>query len=124
MRDKAVYFAEYVTKALRVFPCSFINANEEIILEPTNNVYFRLEEVTSELDFKCKMFAWVSRPIAKGLGKHWSKRVLKSFNDFMGTEFTKDDMYAIYDRLGNDINRKLTIAFIESNFDMKLLERG
>lgn len=112
-----------VAQALQVFPKSFINRSKEIILEPKNNVYFRLVDVRSELDFKCKMFAWVSRPIAKSLNKYWAPRVLKSFNELLGTNFTKDEMYEIYDRLGNDINRKLTIKFIESGYDMTLLMR-
>jgi hypothetical protein len=111
-----------IAYALHTFPKSFINHNNEIILEPRNNVYFRLDGVNSELDFKCKMFAWVSRPIAKELNKYWYPRVLRSFNELLGTNFTKDDMYEIYDRLGNDINRKLTIKFIESNYDLTLLK--
>lgn len=114
----------YVRHALNVFPKSFINRNNEIILQAKNNVYFRLDDVESELDFKCKMFAWVSRPIAKSLNKYWWPRVLLSFNEYMGTNFTKDDMYKIYDRLGNDINRYLTILFIESNYDLSLLDRN
>lgn len=114
---------DYVKKALRLFDKSFINANNEIILEPRNNVYFRLDGVDSELEFKCKMFAWVSRPIAKSLNKYWAPRILKSFNNFFGTNFSKDDMYKIYDRLGNDVNRSLTIKFIESGYDMDLLIR-
>lgn len=115
---------DYVQKALRAFDKSFINANNEIILEPRNNVYFRLDGVNDELDFKCKMFAWVSRPIAKGLNKYWAPRVLQSFNKFMGTNFSREDMYEIYDRLGNDVNRKLTLNFIASKYDMELLNRG
>lgn len=111
-----------ISKALKVFPKSFIHRNNEIILEPRNNVYFRLDGVNTELDFKCKMFAWVTRPIAKGLNKYWAPRVLASFNELMDTNFTKDEMYLIYDRLGNDINRALTVKFIESNYDMGLLE--
>lgn len=113
-----------IVHALQVFPKSFLNDSNEIILEPKNNVYFRLEEVNTVLDFKCKMLAWVSRPIAKGLNKYWTPRVLKSFNELMGTNFTKDEMYKVYDRLGNDVNRQLTIRFIESNYDLALLERN
>ena len=113
-----------VERALKVFPKSFVYKNNEIILEPKNNVYFRLEDVKTELDFKCKMLAWVSRPIGKSLNKYWSPKVLKNFNEFMGTQFTKNEMLQIYDRLGNDVNRKLTIRFIESNYDLSLLERN
>jgi hypothetical protein len=112
-----------IEEALEIFPKSFINHNNEIILEPKNNVYFRLDDINNELEFKCKMFAWVSRPIAKGLSKYWSSRILKCFNKLMKTSFTKEDMYLIYDRLGNDVNRQLTIKFIESNYNLSLLER-
>jgi hypothetical protein len=110
-----------VSYALHVFPKSFINNSNEIILEPRNNVYFRLDGVHTELDFKCKMFAWVSRPIAKSLNKYWAPRVLSSVNQLLRTNFSKDDMYLIYDRLGNDVNRPLAIKFIESNYDLTLL---
>lgn len=121
--DQEIALKSIINHALHAFPKSFINHNKEIILEPRNNVFFRLDDVDSELDFKCKMFAWVSRPIAKSLNKYWSPRVLKSFNTVMKTNFTKDEMYAIYDRLGNDVNRKLTISFIESGYDMTILRR-
>lgn len=121
--NKEIELKSIINHALQVFPKAFINRSNEIILEPRNNVYFRLEDVETALDFKCKMFAWVSRPIAKSLNKYWSPKVLKSFNVVMGTNFTKDEMYRIYDRLGNDVNRTLTIRFIESNYDLTLLER-
>lgn len=121
--DKEIAIKSVINHALQSFPKSFINHNNEIILEPRNNVYFRLDGVDSDLDFKCKMLAWVSRPIAKGLNKYWSPRVLRNFNEVLGTNFTMDEMHAIYDRLGNDVNRQLSIRFIESNYDLDLLER-
>lgn len=122
--DKEIALKSIINHTLHAFPKSFINHNNEIILEPKNNVYFRLEGVESELDFKCKMVAWVSRPIAKGLNKHWSPRVLSSFNEALGTNFTKNEMYMIYDRLGNDVNRQLSIRFIESNYNLELIGRN
>lgn len=121
--NEEIAFKSIVNRALHIFPKSFINRSNEIILEPRNNVYFRLENVDTELDFKCKMFAWLSRPISKGLNRYWSSKVLNSFNSLLGTNFTKEEMYKIYDRLGNDVNRRLTIRFIESGYDMTLLNR-
>ncbi|MMZ56679.1 hypothetical protein D1872_185820 [compost metagenome] len=120
--DNEIALKSIINHALYVFPKSFINHNNEIILEPRNNVYFRLEKVNTELEFKCLMFAWLSRPIAKSLNKYWAPRVLDSFNQLLRTKFTKEDMYKIYDRLGNDVNRKLTIQFIKSNYDLTLLD--
>lgn len=121
--DKEIALKSIINHALHAFPKSFINHSNEIILETRNNVYFRLDGVESDLDFKCKLFAWISRPIAKSLNKYWAPRVLESLNDLLRTQFSKDQMYTIYERLGNDINRKLSIQFIESNYDMSLLER-
>lgn len=121
--NEEIALRSLINQSLQVFPNAFINRSNELILEPRNNVYFRLEDVKTELDFKCKMFAWVSRPIAKGLNKYWWPKVLRNFNELLDTDFTRDDMYAIYDLLGNDVNRQLTIRFIESNYDLSLLRR-
>jgi len=63
--NKEIALKSIINHALQVFPKSFINQSNEIILEPKNNVYFRLDDANTELEFKCKMFAWLSRPIAK-----------------------------------------------------------
>ncbi|SCX52198.1 hypothetical protein SAMN02787108_01882 [Lysinibacillus fusiformis] len=121
--NEEIELKSIINQTLQAFPNAFINRSNEIILEPRNNVYFRLEDVTTALDFKCKMFAWLSRPIAKSLNRYWSPKVLSSFNEVLCTNFTNGEMNRIYDRLGNDVNRPLTIRFIESNYDLKLLER-
>lgn len=121
--NQQIALKSIINHALHMFPKSFINHNNEIILEPRNNVYFRLDECETESDFKCKMFAWLSRPIAKRLNKYWSSKVLNSFNWLLRTNFSKKDMYIIYEMLGNDVNRQLTIKFIESGYDMDLLKR-
>ncbi|QUH22203.1 hypothetical protein [Alkaliphilus sp. B6464] len=105
-----------------IFPKSFINLRGELILEPKNNVYFRLEDVNTELDFKCKVIAWLSRHSCKGVSNYWQKRFLKGINEFLCTDFSKEDMRKIYTTLGNDANRKLCVKFIESNYDLSLLE--
>ncbi|WP_342550492.1 hypothetical protein MKX57_17525 [Lysinibacillus sp. FSL M8-0216] len=121
--NEEIELKSIINQTLQAFPNAFINRSNEIILEPRNNVYFRLEDVTTALDFKCKMFAWLSRPIAKSLNRYWSPKVLSSFNEVLGTNFTNGEMNRIYDRLGNDVNRPLTIRFIEFNYYLKLLER-
>lgn len=103
------------------FPKAFVNSSNELILDIRSNLYFRLEDVKTGLDFKCKMFAWLSRPISKGLSDYKARKILKSFNQLLGTGFTRHEMLLIYDRLGNDVNRKLCMKFIESNYDLLLL---
>lgn len=102
-------------------PKCFINDHKELIVVPTKNIYFRLEDVETELELKCKVIAWLSRPSCKGLSNYWQKRVRAIVNEFLGTEFTLDEMNEIYTYLGNDCNRNKTIKFIESDYDMNVL---
>ncbi|MBU8573700.1 hypothetical protein [Bacillus pumilus] len=102
----------------KVSPKVFINHNNELILVPTKNIYFRLEGVKTDLDLKCKVLAWLSRPSCKGVGHYWQKRVLQIFNEFLGTNFSKQEMDKVYTHLGNDVNRELSISFIESGYDL------
>ena len=104
-----------------LFPKSFVNHNNELIVEPRNNIYFRLEDVENELDFKCKVIAWLSRPSCKGVSVYWQKKIRKLFNDLLGTNFNEEEMSEIYTYLGNDVNRKLCIQFIESNYDLSII---
>lgn len=102
-------------------PRSFINHNFELIVEPKNNIYFMLKDVDSELILKCKVLAWLSRPSCKGVSDYWQNRIRAIVNEFLGTEFTEDEMYEIYTYLGNDCNRSKSIKFIESDYDLKVL---
>ncbi|MEG0470749.1 MAG: hypothetical protein RR588_00285 [Solibacillus sp.] len=112
-----------INHALHLFPKAFINNSNEIILIPKYNHYFQLEDVDTELIFKCKMLEWISRPIANGMPRKKAKDYLWPFNQLLKTNFDMDDMLKIYDRLGNSVNRRLCIKFIESGYDMDLLKR-
>jgi hypothetical protein len=68
------------------------------------------------------VLAWLSRPSCKGVSDYWQKRIRGIVNEFLGTEFTHDEMEEIYTRLGNDCNRELSIVFIDSNYDLSLLK--
>lgn len=107
--------------AKKYSPKAFVNYNNELIIEPNNNIYFRLEDVHSELDLRCKVVAWLSRPSCKGISNYWQKRIRAIFNDFLGTNFNKDELDRVYTYLGNDCNRKLSIKFIESGCDLSVL---
>lgn len=102
-------------------PKCFINHNFELIVEPKWNIYFRLEDVETELNLKCKIFAWLSRPSCKGVSEYWQKRIRTIVNEYLGTDFTFEEMQKIYEYLGNDINREKSIRFIESNYDLTTL---
>ncbi|MCU5132673.1 hypothetical protein OCA18_30250 [Bacillus cereus] len=110
-----------VDKALMYFPKSFVESYNELIFEPKNKMYFHLEDVENELDFKCKLFTWLSRPISKGQSAYWSTKILKNFNWLLGTSFTKEEMRLIYTYLGNGTNKSLCVEFVKLDYDLLLL---
>ena len=112
------------------FPKGFVNHNGEFIAHERANQYFILRTCESELDVKCKVLEWFSRAAHKTepFNSEMANRKLHEFmlngiNKFLGTNFTEDDMDIIYTYLGNACNHQRTIAFIESGYDMTILER-
>ena len=130
---------EIVSRLLSCFDRSFINESNEFIclLDYRNedvNSCFRLDNVSNELELKCKVLEYLSRPAFKGFtyaGQSWKEKQigeeiyeyhLDGINDFLETNFSTEDIEIIYAELGNGCNRKLCIKFIESGYDMTLLE--
>lgn len=102
---------------------SFINNKNELIILPNLNVYFRLEDVETELDFKCKILEWVSKYVSQNhWDRYWSPKILKFINYMLNTDFNKDEINTIYCKLGNRIHHNLTIKFVQSNYDFKLIK--
>lgn len=117
-------------KLAKAFPDSFINTSLEFIAHERANEYFRLEDCESEFDVKCKVLEWLSRgahetcPFNTNLkNERFHNFMLNGINDFLGTDFTEEDISVIYDHLGNRVNHKLTEQFVNSGYDMSLLER-
>lgn len=99
----------------------FINYNFELIVEPKNNIYFRLEDVETERDLKIKVLSWLSRPSCKGVSPYYQKKIRTIINDYLGTDFGRDEMEEIYTYLGNNCNPEKCIQFIDSNYDFDVL---
>lgn len=118
----------YELKLLRSFNGSFINCYGEFIAHKYSNKYFILRNCKNELDVKCKVLEWFSRAAFKEEPYRTRKKneefndfMLKGINTFLDTNFTKEEMKLIYCELGNCVNHKLTVEFINSGFDMNLL---
>lgn len=121
---------EIKVRLYEAFPKSFVNYNGEFIAHEKANQYFILRTCETDLDVKCKVLEWFSRAAYKTepFDSDRSNRKLHEFmlngiNTFLGTNFTEDDMDIIYTYLGNACNHQRTIAFIESGYDMTILER-
>lgn len=117
-----------IFNVMKCFPRSFMNSNGDVILSEKGNVYFNAMDCADKNDIVCKLFEWCSRPIAKGTvyssekrNKAWREGLLNNLNEYLGTQFSLEDMYYIYQELGNGVNHNLVMDFIESNYDMALI---
>ena len=50
--------------------------------------------------------------------------MLNGINKFLGTDFTEGDISIIYQKLGNRVNHNLTVEFVNSGYDLRILEKG
>ena len=121
---------EKIQKVMICFQGSFINHNNELIINKKINSYFLLEDCKTELDLKRKVLEWLSRNASKSIYSHLDRlnKLMQKWhrdgiNAYLGTSFTAEDMEQIYCRLGNAVNSELCVKFIESGYDMALLER-
>ena len=121
-----------ITKKLATaFPNSFINMSLEFIAHKAANEYFGLEDCSTELDVKCKILEWFSRGACKtrpfntnAKNDRFNYFMLNGINAFLGTNFTRRDMWIIYTYLGNGVDRHKTLDFINSKYDMNMLRKN
>ena len=121
---------ESVRLAMKNFPNSFINSNNELIFIPKFNVSTSLKDVETDEDFKVKLCEWLSRDCCcalrysqqKRLERYWQDNT-DAFNQICGTNFTVEQMDYIYTYLGNGIKHELTRQFVRSEFDLSIIER-
>lgn len=111
------------------FPLSFINHLGEFIAYPRTNLYFNLATCENLLDVKCKVLEWFSRDASKAMpfrgewrNEEYRSTIREGINDFLGTDFSLEDMLTIYQYLGNRINHDLTVKFVKSGYDMSVFE--
>ncbi len=115
---------KYLNSIDGIFERAFVNTRLELILEPKHNLYFRLEDVKTELDFKCKMLEWVSRSCVKGVSTYYQRYFTDRLRTYFKYHFNACELKTIYTYLGNGTDRELCIKYIESNFDIRILIKG
>lgn len=111
-----------IDRIKEAFPKSYIYKENELIIEPKNNIYFRIDNVKNDLEFNCKIVEYLSRPAHKGVSKKLEEHIREGMNRFLNTNFRVDELSIIYNRLGGGANREKTIEFIESGYDVQSLK--
>lgn len=130
MNDKSIKVPNEVLAKLHLaFPGSMINRNGEFIANVPANAYFILYDCETELDIKCKVLEWLSRPAYKSepfnsaiKNARLHETMLNGINVYLDTNFSSEDMEIIYTYLGNRCNHPRTLRFIESGYDVSMLE--
>ena len=112
---------KWLKKVLPFFPNASIYKENELIIEPKNNVYFRIDNLNDELDFECKMLEYLVRPSHKGMNKYWRPYFKRGLNSYFRMNWSDEELSKIYTKLGCGIKRELCRKFINSNFDLSLL---
>lgn len=99
-----------------------------IVAYPRSYAGFRFSDCENKIDLQCKVLEWFSReafksqPFAsKAANDKYHKYMLNGINQFLQTKFTAEDMETIYTYCGNECNRKRTIQFIISGYDLDVL---
>lgn len=120
---------KYVRNLMNVFEESFINRLNELILIPKTNLYICLDDVHNETELKYKIIEFCSRDASKAMpykterrNKKYQSKVREKINIYLNANFTADDMYLIYTKLGNRVNHELTIIFVNNNYDLNILK--
>ena len=118
-----------VKELSELFPKSFINNCGELILVPKTNLYFRVKDLQSVHDLRCKIVAWCSRDACKSEPFYHTKRneeyqrfVRDNINTFLGTTFSQEEWLLIYTYLGNGCHEDLCKAFVGSDYDLNLIK--
>lgn len=106
---------EDIFELLSYFPDAFINKEKELILIPKINLFFQLNDVQNRRDLIYKLLSWCSHDFSN------SKKTLSQLNKFLKTNFEAHEMEYIYKKIGNGANKDLAYKFIDSGFDMEVL---
>lgn len=110
-------------KIQAAFPQSFVNMQNELVFSLRADSGFSLKDVTNETQLKAKILEWLTRTAIKAVSPKERKLHFEGINKLLGTNFTLEEMTDIYTYLGNGINHDLCVKFVESGYDMTMIQK-
>lgn len=110
-------------KIQAAFPQSFVNMQNELVFSLRTDSGFSLKDVTDETQLKAKILEWLTRTAIKAVSPKERKLHFEGINKLLGTNFTLEEMTDIYTYLGNGINHDLCVKFVESGYDMTMIQK-
>lgn len=118
------FAAPWSGKIQRAFPKAYVNMNKELILVPRSNTYVSISRCCTPDEFKAAIIENCSRLASKGYSKPLRKEHLEGINKLLDTNFTQEDMEYIYTYLGNGIRHELCMKFVQSGYDLGVIDEG
>lgn len=117
-----------LNKLLNSFPGAFIVRNMELIVNAKTNAYISLLNCKTVLDIKCKILERLSREASSSLhfttekkNNEYHQKLTDCINDYLGTDFSIDEMNDIYCYLGYGMNHEKTKEFILNDYNLSIL---
>lgn len=125
--DRDITFND-LNKLLNSFPGAFIGCNMELIVNAKTNAYISLLNCKTVLDIKCKILEILSREASSSLpfktekkNNEYHQKLTAYINDYLGTNFSVNEMNDIYCYLENSSNHEKTKEFILSDYNPSIL---
>lgn len=118
-----------IESLLSSFPRSLITYDYKIMIDSLN--VFKFNDCQFPNDVKCKVLEYLSRWFSRITGQpfrdeetneKYRVHILQGINNFLGTNFSEDEMRKIYNCLGYNCNHQKTLDFINSNYNMETLQ--
>lgn len=109
-------------KVYQAFPQAFINQQNELIIHPRRNTFFRLDDVNNETELACKILEWLTHESIRSSSPASRKYHRDGIRKYFGIDFDENDLELIYRYVGNGTNRELCVKLIENDFDILVLE--
>ena len=88
------------------------------------NTYVSISRCCTPDEFKAAIIENCSRLASKGYSKPLRKEHLEGINKLLDTNFTQEDMEYIYTYLGNGIRHELCMKFVQSGYDLGVIDEG
>lgn len=111
------------------FPEGFVSHSGEFVTDRRSGTCFRLTDCETKEDVACKVLEWLSRAAyktepyrRKDKNDHFHHVILSGMNKYLGTNFTESDMDLIYTYLGNRVHHDLTVRFVQSGYDLNVIQ--
>ena len=117
-----------LSRLLECFPGAVIVRNMELIVNAKTNAYISLLDCKTVLDIKCKILERLSREASSSLhfktenkNNEYHQKLTVYINDYLGTNFSVNEMNDIYCCLGNGINHEKTKEFVLNDYNLSIL---